>query len=81
MSTYNRQVQFGKYIRKKMIEVNIMEDIIAHSNISLLRPSDQKKPEIKQFSVQKLTPVLTDSIFLVLALFQEFKPSYDCVSY
>lgn len=81
MLAYDRQVQFGKYIRKKMIEVKTMEENIVHSNISLLRPSDRKNPEIKKFSIHKLTPVLTDNIFLVFALFQEFKPSYDRISY
>jgi hypothetical protein len=58
-----------------------IEESIAKSNIFLLRPSDRERPGMDHISIQKLTPPLRKNLPLVFALFQEFLPSLDRVTY
>jgi len=58
-----------------------IEESIVNSNIFLLRPSDRERPGMDHVSIQKLTPPLRKNLPLVFALFQEFLPSLDRVTY
>lgn len=58
-----------------------IEENIANSNIFLLRPSDQERPGMEDAIIRELTPPLKENLPLVFALFQEFLPSLDRVSY
>lgn len=83
MSTNHSRNEIDKDIENQriLIAAKRMEESIASSNIFLLRPSDQERPGMGQISIRELTPALTENLPLVLALFQEFLPSRDRVTY
>ena len=81
-SSYGRD-EIDKDIKNQRIlnAAREIEESIANSNIFLLRPSDRERPGTEHISIRELTPALKENLPLVFALFQEFLPSLDRVTY